>query len=187
MKSPVSQLAASLSVVALLSSIATPTLADHKNQTYFSVERTALFVDSGVSADTIDSRPLGVRLKLGTRLSRWFDIEGQVGAGRDSSASQFSEVDARFAGVYLKGHLPIGFRTSIFGLGGASWVGLSEGFGDNEFSDINDNLMGFSFGVGIETQLSKRIDLTADFISYGQQNDLFDGITSLNFGVKLYF
>jgi len=149
-----------LAVSVLLASLAAPAQAGHTGS-YFSIERSALFVDGSLNEQTLDSRPVGIRFKLGTRLTRWFDIEGQFGGASENTKNQFNEdVDARFAGLYLKGHLPLGFRSSLFA---------------------------FSFGVGVASQITKRFDLTADYINYGREEGVFDGLSAVNFGVKLYF
>ena len=173
-----------LAVAVLLASLAAPAQAGHTGS-YFSIERSALFVDGSLNEQTLDSRPVGIRFKLGTRLTRWFDIEGQFGGASENTKNQFNEdVDARFAGLYLKGHLPLGYRTSLFALAGVGWAEISEDFRSDGPSD---QLAGFSFGVGVATQITKRFDLTADYINYGREEGVFDGLSAVNFGVKLYF
>lgn len=191
MTSVIQRFAVFSAVVALCVALAAPAQANHTGS-YFSIEGTVLSLDDNSSGQSSDSTPTGVRIKFGTRISRYFDVEGQFGGASENSnsgrgfqsSSRFDSVGAVFGGVYIKGHIPIGFGTTLFGLGGIGSVGIAEGFDNREFDDL---FTGFSFGGGIETQISDRIDLTADFISYGQEEGDFDNIISLNFGVKLYF
>ena len=57
--------------------------------------------------------------------------------------------------------------------------------GDEE---LVDRQFGLSYGVGVETPLSSNIDLSADFMrdSQGEEGE-FDEISSINYGVEIYF
>lgn len=178
------RLIAGAMVVALSVLVAMPASANHFG-TYLAVERTAVFVDNGFGARSSDSRFDGVRFKLGTRISRYLDVEAQFGgADENTSKGRFDGLDARFGGLYLRGRLPIGRRTALFGLGGVSWIDLSDTFIDDE---LDTTFSGASFGFGIETQIAPYVGVTADFITFGQTDDVFDGLSAVNFGVKVQF
>jgi len=172
-------------VAALSTAISAPVQADHY-RSYFGIEGSILSLDQGPNGGpAADSTPAGVRVKLGTRINRYLDLEGQLGGGTDNSGFQSPSVDAVFGGLYVKGTVPIGFGTTLFGLAGVGSVGLSQGFNN---TGVDEVFTDFSFGAGIETFIADRIDFTADFISYGSdEDDVFDNVFSVNFGVKLYY
>jgi len=167
--------------IVLTAAFTLPAYANH-NTTYFSIEGAALNVDSNSLGTSFD--PFGVRVKVGTRLSKAFDVEAQFTTSSDDSNDLLEELDATLAGVYLKGYLPLGFRSSLYALGGYSWARFATLSFDQE---IIDRQSGFSYGFGLETQLSKNIDLSADFTSYSQEGGVYDDVSSVNFGIKVYF
>ncbi len=173
-----------LAAVAALSTITVaPALANHDG-TYFAIERTAVSIDSSSGVQSEEISPTGIRLKVGTGISHAFDLEAQFGGATDEPAGPFDEFDAAYAGVYLKGYLPLGFRSALFGMGGFSWMELTEIIDDRELSDRR---AGFSYGFGLETQISDNIDLSADYMRYTQDEGIYDEISTINFGVKVYF
>lgn len=172
-----------MATIGLGASLVTPAFANHES-TYFALEGTALSVGSS-SSPNLNFEPVGVRFKVGSRLSQAFDIEAQFTASSDDSTSLIDQFDTTIAGVYLKAHLPLGFRSALYGLGGYNWTKLTSIDADREFVDRQS---GFSYGFGVETQLSSNIDLSADFMRYSQGDEgEFDEISSINFGVKVYF
>ena len=160
----------------------TPSFANH-DTTYFSIEHSAFSVANS-HAGNAEFEPTGVRLKVGTRLSYAFDIEAHVAATSDDSTPMFDQFNARLTGVYLKGYLPLGSRSALYGLGGYSWTKFIAITDDEEYIDRQS---GFSYGFGVETRLSKNIDLSADFMNYSQQNEQYNEVASVSFGVKVYF
>lgn len=126
----------------------------------------------------------GARLRLGIQLNNWFDLEAQVGGGEDDSRRTFNPLSVTYFGVYLKGYLPIGQRISLFALAGGGAVELTQTIGRREFSDDGG---GFSYGFGLETQLSEYWDLTADYMRYTLNNDNLSDISTVNLGLKFYF
>jgi len=177
-------LATFTSITALSGIAAAPALADH-DSTYFAVERTSVSVNSSGGQTGGELNPTGVRIKLGAGLSHAFDLEAQMGFADEKPGFQFDKFNADYAGVYLKGHIPLGFRSSIFGLGGWSWLELTETVGSQELADDRS---GLSYGFGIETRLTDNIDLSADYMRYSQEDGvLYDEISAVNFGVKIYF
>lgn len=165
----------------LTAALGAPAYANH-NTTYLSIEGTALNVHSNSLGTSFD--PFGVRVKVGTRLSPAFDVEAQFAASSDDSNGLLDQLDATLAGVYLKGYLPLGFRSSLYALGGYSWAKFTTHSFEQE---IVDRQSGFSYGVGVETQIARNIDLSADFTSYSQEGGEYDDVSSFSFGVKVYF
>ena len=148
---------------------------------YIGLDGSAIDVDTGADDEI---RPLGARLRLGTRLARNFDLEAQFGGGTDNDVDLFDRFSAAYIGVYLKGYLPIGRYSALFGLAGASAVELTQRINNSEF---RDDRAGFSFGFGLETQLSSRFDLSADFMRYSLDDDEFSEVSAVNLGLKYYF
>ncbi len=166
----------------LSAALASPAFANH-DSTYFALEGTALSVSSSTAQD-VQFSPVGVRLKVGSRLSQAFDLEAQIASTSDDETQVFDQFDATLAGVYLKGYLPLGFRSALYGLGGYNWTKFTGVLADRE---LVNRQSGFSYGFGMETQLSENIDLSADFIRYTHQEGEYDEVSSVNFGVKVYF
>ena len=150
-------------------------------ETYIAIEGSRLSVDNNVSDDL---EPSGLRFRLGARVSEFFDVEGHFGLTSDDDSPIFDELDATYFGGYLKGYIPVGERSALFGLAGYTRTELTQTVGGSEFSDART---GFSWGFGLETQLTERVDLTADYMQYLSDEGLFEDISAVNFGLKLYF
>lgn len=148
---------------------------------YITVEGTSVTVE-----DNLDGQlnPTGLRFRLGTPVGENLDIEGHFGFAGDSSTSAYDDFGTSYAGVYLKGYIPIGFNSALYALGGYGMVSLTQTISGREFSDERQ---GLSFGAGLETRLSKRIDLTADYMRYVRDEGLFEDISAVSFGLKFYF
>ena len=169
-------------IVAVSAAFSTQAFANH-DTTYVSIEHAAFSVANS-RTNTTEHEPTGVRIKIGTSLSYAFDIEAQMAATSDDSAKALDQFDTSLAGVYLKGYLPLGFRSSVYGVGGYSWTKFTAISGDQEFVNRQS---GFSYGFGVETRLTDNIDLSADFMNYSQEDAEYDEVVSVNFGIKLYF
>lgn len=154
-----------------------------QGSTYIAIEGTAGSLDVDPSASS-EIDPGGLRLRLGTRVDKTFDIETHFGFLRDNNTDSFDHLDASFAGVYLKGYLPVGYNSALFALGGMTVLELGQDVDGQRFTDSRG---GFSYGFGLETQLSENTDLTADYMRYIADDGLFDHFSAVSFGVKLYF
>lgn len=131
-----------------------------------------------------DINPRGARLRLGIRVSESFDLEAHFGGGTDDSTSSFDELSVSYLGLYLKGYIPIGQRSALFVMAGGAGVELTQTIGRSEFSADRN---GFSYGFGLETQLSKFWDLSADYIRYTLDDENFSEVSAVNLGLKWYF
>ena len=131
-----------------------------------------------------DINPVGVRLRMGMRMNEWLDFEAHFGGGEDDSINSFDELRVVYLGLFLKGYLPIGQRSNLYVLAGGTGVELTQTIGRREFS-VERN--GFSYGVGLETRLSKYWDLSADYIRYTLDNESFSEMSAINLGLKWYF
>ncbi len=155
--------------------------ANASASSYITVEGTSVTVE-----DNLDGQlnPTGLRFRLGTPVGQNLDIEGHFGFGGDSRTSAYDDFGTNYAGVFLKGYIPIGFNSALYALGGYSRVELSQTISGREFTD---DRQGLSYGAGLETRISKRIDLTADFTRYVRDEGLFEDISAVSFGLKFYF
>lgn len=128
--------------------------------------------------------PHGVRLRLGMRISDVFDIEAHIGGGSDTRTDAFDRFSTTYAGVYLKGYLPVGERSAVFALMGVAGVRHTQTLDRRDFSDSQSS---FSYGFGLETQLTDRLDLSADYVRYTGDDGPFSEISAVSLGIKWYF
>lgn len=149
--------------------------------TYIGLDGASMAVESSQNDEL---NPIGMRLRLGVRLNELFDIEVHLGGGTDSETSSFDSFSTTYAGAYLKGYLPFGHKSAVFALAGLSGLTHSQEINGRSFTDSQS---GFSYGLGMETQLSDRLDLTADFMSYNNDGAEFSDATAVSLGLKWYF
>ena len=148
---------------------------------YIGIDGSSVTVENTVDDDV---NPRGLRLRLGTRLDSFFDIEVHAGGAVDNSTLAFEELGVTYIGLYAKGYLPVGERSALFALVGGASVELTQSVGRGEFSDDRS---GLSYGFGLETQLSHYLDLSADFMRYSLNDDEFSEVSAVNLGLKWYF
>lgn len=148
---------------------------------YITIEGTSVTVQDNLDGEL---NPMGLRFRLGMPIAENLDLEGHFGFGGDDRDSAYDEFSTSYMGAYLKGYVPIGFNSAFYALGGFSGVSLSQTVNNNEFTDER---YGFSYGAGFETKISERVDLTADYMRYVRDEDLFKDISAVSFGVKFYF
>lgn len=148
---------------------------------YIGIEGTSVTVEDNLDGEL---NPMGLRFRIGMPVGDNLDIEGHFGFGADKRDSAYDEFATTYGGVYLKGYVPIGFNSAFYALGGYSGVSLSQTVNGSEFTDER---FGFSYGAGLETKISERADLTADYMRYVRDEGLFKDISAVSFGIKFYF
>ncbi|MFT6876790.1 MAG: outer membrane immunogenic protein [Granulosicoccus sp.] len=148
---------------------------------YIGVDGASISVENQLDNEL---NPHGMRLRLGMRLSDLLDMELHLGGGTDSSTPAFESFSATYVGAYLKVYSPFGQRSSLFGLAGVSGISYSQEVNGRTFTDSQS---GFSYGFGMETQISDRLDLSADFMRYSNNGSEFSELSAISFGVKYYF
>lgn len=148
---------------------------------YLAIDGSSVTVTNSVDDDV---NPRGLRLRLGMRISEVFDLEAHFGGGTDDTTQAFDEFSASYVGFYLKGYHPIGRRSALFALAGGAAVELTQNIGGSEFADDRGS---FSYGFGLETQLSRAVDLSADYMRYILNDDEFSEVSAVNLGLKWYF
>ncbi len=148
---------------------------------YITIDGTSVTVQDNLDGEL---NPMGLRFRLGMPIADNLDIEGHFGFGADTRDSAYDNFGTTYAGAYLKGYVPIGFNSAFYALGGYSAVTLTQEVNGSEFSDER---YGFSYGAGLETKISRRADLTADYMRYVRDEGLFSDISAVSLGIKFYF
>jgi len=128
--------------------------------------------------------PRGARLRFGFQVNELLDIETHLGGGVERQPGAPDLFSTTYTGVYLKTYLPVGRRSSIFGLAGLSGVSHTQRLDGRSF---NTRQSGFSYGFGMESKISRRLDLSADFMRYSSEGLEFSDVTAFSFGIKWYF
>lgn len=150
---------------------------------YIALDASALAFEEPTEG-SVDAR--GLRVRVGARVNRVFDIEGHFGGGSTSETQSFDKLSVGYIGGYLKGYLPLGRFSALYGLAGFTGIELTQSLSSR--SRFSDNRTAFSFGFGLETRISRNLDLSADFVRYSLGDDeVFSDLTALSLGLKLYF
>ncbi|NND90796.1 MAG: outer membrane beta-barrel protein [Granulosicoccus sp.] len=148
---------------------------------YVGLDGTSLDVENAADSEL---NPRGLRLRLGIPVGGMFDVEFHLGGGSDRDNVIADKFSTTYAGAFLKGYVPVGSRSALFVLGGFSAVDLSQSIDGREFSDGRSSV---SWGFGLETELSERLDLSADYVLYLSDDGPFSAVSAVNLGFKLYF
>ena len=170
-----------LTPLILLVASTTSQASDAQSGPYFGIDGSSFSLDGSIDDDL---NPRGVRLRLGLPISRVFDLEGHLGFGSEDDVDAFDEIDVVFSSVFLKAHAPLGARTTAYAMAGVTALELTETIGRREFTDED---AGISFGFGLEVVLSRRVDLSADYVFYSQDVGIFEDLSAVSLGLKLYF
>ncbi len=169
-------------IVLLLTPFLFPSLSFSASyQDYIGLDASMVTVENSIG-ETLE--PENFRLRLGTSLTPLIDLEGHLGITVNSEEAFQASWDADFAAVFLKGYLPIGRHTALYGMGGFSGVSLLEVVGVQEFTD---DRYGFAFGAGIEIVLGPSVDLSLDYVNYLQDKGLLSSVSAVSFGLKFYY
>jgi len=158
----------------------------HKNIFLVTVFSLIPWFASANSYIGLDGASVNVENELddGIQLNEFLDFETHLGGGIDRQTDSFDTFSATYAGAYLKAYLPVGRRTSVFGLAGVSGVRFSQRLDGRSF---NASQSGFSYGFGLETRISRRLDLSADFLRYTNEGAEFSELSAVSLGIKWYF
>lgn len=151
-------------------------------ETYFSIDGSKLNLQSEGSEE--DASPGGIRFRIGWQISPRIDVEGHLGFSFTDETEDLDGLSATYFSGFLKGYVPLGRASALYGLVGWSAITLTQEIGSNEFTEDRG---GFSWGFGMETQLTKNADLTGDFVNYINSDGAFENISAVNVGIKLYF
>lgn len=169
-----------LKATLLIGALLTPLSNVYANG-YVGLDGTSIAVENALDDEL---NPVGMRLRLGMRISELMDVELHLGGGSDAETPAFESFGTTYAGAYLKGYLPFAQRSSLFALAGMSGIGYSQEVGGRTFTDTQS---GFSYGFGMETQINDRLDLSADYMRYSNNGPEFSELSAISFGIKYYF
>lgn len=148
---------------------------------YLGLDYTTLNIEDSINSEL---NPKGLRLRLGFRFSDTFDIEIQAGSTEDDDTRVFQELSVTYAGAYLKGYLPFGQRSAFYAMGGMAAMTVDQDVGGRKISNRESD---YSYGFGLETQLTRQLDLSADYMRYTSDIATFSDISTVNIGLKWYF
>ena len=118
-------------------------------------------------------------------------MSGHAGFSFSESLAGFDDLVLTYASAFIKGVVPVGKRSAIYGLAGFTVATFTEDFGRSSSgpsrSFFREDSSGFSWGFGAETRIAENIDVTADFVSYLQLDGLFEEISAISIGLKFYY
>ena len=166
---------------ALLASIVFAPISSAFADAYVGLDAASIAVENPLDDEL---NPHGIRLRLGMRISDLLDMELHLGGGTDSETPAFESFGATYGGAYLKAYLPFAQRSSLFGLVGVSGVSYSQTVSGRTFTYTQS---GFSYGFGMETQITEQLDLSADYMRYSNDGAEFSELSTISFGIKYYF
>lgn len=168
---------AALALLVLSAGVASPAVAGG----YIGLDGSSLDIQNTLDEEL---NPGGVRLRLGMPVAPMVDVELHLGGGSESDTTAADRLTAVYVGAFLKGYLPVGQRSALYALAGFSAVDYTQTLDRRDFSDERS---GFSYGFGLETEISRRMDLSADYVRYVNDDGPFSELSSVNLGIKLYF
>lgn len=148
---------------------------------YLGIDSSQVSLDNWIGTEI---EPDNLRFRLGGRLERGVDVEAHFGFTFDSARALEADWSVDLASLFLKGHLPIGRYLALYGMMGGSAVSVTERVERQKFVD---ELYDFSWGAGIEAVLTDRIDLSLDYVSYLNDDEVYENISAWSFGFKLYY
>ena len=148
---------------------------------YFGVDASSIKVKNQIGEDLT---PGNLRLRLGGNFAPYFDLEGHLSLTVNSDEQFQADWSADIAALFIKGHLPLGRYVSLYGLAGIASVVLTETIDRRHFEEDRG---GFAYGVGLESVLTERMDISLDYVNYLPDDNIVDDVTALSFGFKFYF
>lgn len=174
-------------VLALFVSVivsASATAAD--NQSYFGgAYHSGVYEEQYLS----DANPASLKLKYGQYLSPNLAIEGHLlfGISDDSINVNGIDVDIELSqalSIFLKGDINLTATTNLYGLIGFSRGELEASVPEFDVS-VTEKDSDLSYGVGIESEISPNLLISAEYISYLSE-DTYD-YSGFNFGISKKF
>jgi opacity protein-like surface antigen len=126
---------------------------------YFGVSGGLLrYDDGGVSGLS----PGVILARIGLPITPYVGFEGRLGTGVASAEHYGNSVRiGTIGGGYIKGSWPVAPTFSVYGVAGVGTVTLNRNFGDGDTTKT-----GFSFGVGGDVKLTRRLVLNFEWTRY---------------------
>lgn len=103
-----------------------------------------------------DRDSVGLRLRGGAQFNEYLGVEAHLGTGGSDGRAELDYL----AGIYGKGILPVTDLFRFYGLAGFTKVDL-------DFDSDSD----FSYGAGLEFDLTPQLSLGADYMRYLDESD----------------
>lgn len=175
------QLMSILLKIALLATAFVVPLSGAQADAYIGLDGASIAVENPLDNEL---NPHAMRLRLGMLINELLDMELHLGGGTDTDTPAFESFSATYTGAYLKAYLPFGQRSSLFGLAGVAGISYSQEVNGRTYTDTQS---GFSYGFGMETQLTDSLDLSADYMLYSNNGTEFSELSAISFGLKYYF
>jgi len=111
----------------------------------------------------------GIMGRVGYDFNQYFGIEGRAMRTLWGKGANGGERFEHY-GLYLKPMLPLGERFNAYGLLGYGYTSTINTGGNGNLPEVDD--WGFSWGLGLEYDLSKKAD---DFVEHASYDREFDG------------
>lgn len=128
----------------------------------------------------------GLRLRSGTRYTRYFGLELQGGLGLGSDTATTDKGDSAelkyFLGGYARLFLPMGARVNLYGLGGVTYARAKF---HTATTSSTESDTGLSFGAGLEFRVSDRFYVGADYMRYLNKADYT--LSAISLGGRVEF
>ncbi len=116
-----------------------------------------------------DAQPTAVIGRVGTFVGNQLAIEGRFGLGAGDDTVDGVEVDIdRLVGVYGSGHIPVGGRSSLYGILG--YTDLKATFTGTDFEET-DSESGLSYGFGADIGITRYLALNVEYMRYLDKSD----------------
>ena len=165
--------------VALIAALSSPLV--------LAVEKPYLGIDYQVGTYDISSKqvnPEAIRLRGGTELNPYLAVEAQVGAGTQSDLYVKSGVGydikvESFYSLFVRPQLSINDIASAYALLGGTYIDVSSSSHNPLFASDKGFKKTFSYGIGVDFNISNNVRLNADYIQY------IDNYSALSFGIRI--
>ena len=128
--------------------------------------------------------PEAFRLRGGTELNPYLAVEAQAGLGTQSDVYAASGVNfdikvESFYSLFVRPQISINDIASVYGLVGGTYIDVSSSSNNAGFPSDKGFEKSFSYGAGVDFNISKNVRLNADYIQY------MDSYSTISFGIKL--
>ena len=175
-----------LSVTALFCALILPCAAFAQGGAYFGGGYSLVTYDqTGLG----DADPTAAVSRFGFHFTENLALEGRLGFGLSGGDQSVSGGTVEYkveqiSGAYLVGHLPLAETASLYGLAGVTRVELSRSLRNLNLTGDQEN-SGFSYGAGIQIDLTQRISGYLEWVQYLDRSD-YD-VSALTIGAAYYF
>jgi outer membrane autotransporter protein len=128
--------------------------------------------------------PEAFRLTGGTELNPYLAVEAQAALGTqtDVYATNGVSYDIKvksFYSLFVRPQLSISNVASIYGLLGGTYIDVSSSSNNANFASDKGFEKSFSYGAGIDFNISQNLRLNADYIRY------MDNYNAISFGIRI--